>query len=180
MSLAGQVAHDYVDEVQHLVYRLARELQGIATRRRDPPALCRGSNRGAQADAIRWSGGGAQSRGHRRGVRAPVDRWYGSTVRLAWLLARDETTARRAAREAWLAVIAEDEVTPVAVLRATVERAGQHIAARAVEAVVDLERFEAADHRWAGWWTDAGAPQERERTAADLEVARALAGLDPR
>ena len=65
---------------------------------------------------------------------APVDRWYGSTVRLAWLLARDETTAEtRRTRSAARGHRRGTEVTPVAVLRATVERAaGQHIAARAV------------------------------------------------
>jgi DNA-directed RNA polymerase specialized sigma24 family protein len=111
---------------------------------------------------------------------ALVDRWYGSTVRLARLLARDEATARRAARDAWLTVIADrDEVTHLGVLRATVESAAVHVAARAVEPVVDPERFEADGHRWAGWWTEAGTPQEREGTPADREVTRALAALEP-
>jgi DNA-directed RNA polymerase specialized sigma24 family protein len=111
---------------------------------------------------------------------ALVDRWYGSTVRLAQLLAHDEATARRAARDAWLAAIRDDgEVTYLAVLRATVKSAAVHVAARAAEPVVDPTRFEAEGHRWAGWWTDAGTPQERERTAADDAITRALAGLDP-
>ena len=111
---------------------------------------------------------------------ALVDRWYGSTVRLARLLARDEATARRAAREAWLSVIAEEEaLTHVAVLRATVETALVQTATRAAEPAVNPERFEADGHRWAGWWTEAGAPQDRESSPADEEVRRALAGLDP-
>jgi DNA-directed RNA polymerase specialized sigma24 family protein len=111
---------------------------------------------------------------------ALVDRWYASTVRLARLLARDDATARRAARDAWLRVIADgDEVTHLAVLRATVESAAVHVAARAAEPVVDPERFEADGHRWAGWWTDAGTPQDRGGAATDHEVTRVLAGLDP-
>jgi len=111
---------------------------------------------------------------------ALVDRWYGSTVRLARLLARDDATARRAARDAWLSVIADgDQVTHLAVLRATVESAAVHVAARGPEPVVAAERFEVDGHRWAGWWTEAGTPQERERTPADDEVTRALAELDP-
>jgi DNA-directed RNA polymerase specialized sigma24 family protein len=111
---------------------------------------------------------------------ALVDRWYGSTVRLARLLARDDETARRAARDAWLAVIADgDEVTHLAVLRATVESAAVQVAARAAEPAVDPERFEADGHRWAGWWTEAGTPQEREETPGEGEVVRALGELDP-
>ena len=112
--------------------------------------------------------------------RTLVDRWYGSTVRLARLLARDETIARRAARDAWLSVIAEDdEVTYVAVLRATVESTLVQMTTRAADAVVDPDRFEADDHRWAGWWTEAGTPQEREGSLTDEDVQRALARLDP-
>jgi DNA-directed RNA polymerase specialized sigma24 family protein len=111
---------------------------------------------------------------------ALVDRWYGSTVRLARLLARDEETARRAARGAWLAAIRDNgELTHLAVLRAAVESTAAQIAARAAEPVVDPARFELKGHRWAGWWTDEGTPQKREGTAADDEVTRALAGLDP-
>ena len=109
-----------------------------------------------------------------------VDRWYGSTVRLARLLTRDEETARRAALDAWLAAIRDgSEFTHLAVLRAAVESAAAHVASRAAGPVVDPARFEAEGHRWAGWWTDAGTPRERAHKAADAEVTRALAGLDP-
>jgi DNA-directed RNA polymerase specialized sigma24 family protein len=111
---------------------------------------------------------------------ALVDRWYGSTVRLARLLTRDDATARRVARDAWLAAIRDGgELTHLAVLRATVEGAAVQVAARDAEPVVDPARFEAEGSRWAGWWTDDGTPEARDRTASDDELMLSLAGLDP-
>jgi DNA-directed RNA polymerase specialized sigma24 family protein len=117
---------------------------------------------------------------------ALVDRWYGSTVRLARLLAPDQATAQQASREAWLAAIErpaelDGGLAHLVVLRATIESLAARVDAGASEreAAVDPQRFEAEGHRWAGWWTDAGAPQERERNASDEALVRALAELDP-
>ena len=115
---------------------------------------------------------------------ALVDRWYGSTVRFARLLAPDETTARRAARDAWLAVIEQlpalqSETTHLVLLRATLESLAARVTAGEPEPTVDAQRFEAEGHRWAGWWTDSGTPQQREHSAPDDELTRALGELDP-
>jgi len=123
--------------------------------------------------------------GDEEAFAALVDRWYGSSVRLARLLASDETTAHGAAREAWLLLITRlselpEEAPPhLVALRATIETLAAKLAAGDARPAYDPAGFEDEGTRWAGWWRDDGAPEAWQEQPADEELSRALAELEP-
>jgi RNA polymerase sigma-70 factor (ECF subfamily) len=114
-----------------------------------------------------------------------VDRWYGSSVRLARVLGADETTAHRAARDGWLAVIARlaelEDQTPlhVAALRSTVDEVAAKLAAEETGPAVSPDSFEDEGHGWGGWWRDEKAPKDWDQRPSDEALERALGELEP-
>ncbi len=116
---------------------------------------------------------------------ALVDRWYGSSVRLARLLGSDEAAAHRAAREAWLLLVArleelpEDSPPHLVALRATIETLAAKLAAGDGSPAFDPDGFEAEDTRWAGWWRDDRTPQQWQQQPADEALEQALTELEP-
>lgn len=123
--------------------------------------------------------------GGEQGFEALVDRWYGSCVRLARLIGSDEVTAHRAAREAWLLLIArfselpEEAPAHLVALRATIDALAAKLAAGEVSPAYDATAFEAEGTRWAGWWRDDTSPEAWKEQPADEALARALMELEP-